>query len=225
MGLRYTEVMFVPPKLLILDVDGTLIKPDIDWEYARRRLKELGIDADGVPVAEAFARLASRDSELAKKLESEVRRMELESARKVRGDPELKSLIMNLRRSGCRVAIVTLRGRDTATAVLEALGIGDVVDALVTREDSYDRRTQLAIVLRRFGVRPSEAVFVGDTHLDVEAGERVGVKVYVVDSRHDPVSNVPRMVKKILRLIARTPATPKQSPSKEVGLRYVRRGE
>ena len=191
--------MFVPLKLLILDVDGTLVKPDIDWAYARRRLKELGINADGIPVAEAFARLASHNSELARRLESEVRRMELESARKVKRDPELRSLIAELRKSGCRVVIVTLRSRDTAVAVLKALGIEDLIDALITREDSYDRRTQLKIAISMFGVRPSETVFVGDTHWDVEAGEDLGIKVYVVDSRSDPVSNVPRMVKEILK--------------------------
>lgn len=184
---------------LVLDIDGTLVKPDIDWAYVRRRLSELGINVPHKPVAEILARVAVRNPRLAKSVEEEIVSIERRSAERVRQDPELRDLLSRFKSRGVRIAVVTLRGRETAVKVLESLGISDLVDVLVTREDSYDRKAQLRTVMRVLGAEPSQTYFLGDTMWDLEAGKNEGVNVLLIDSKNDPVSSVPKHLKVTLR--------------------------
>ncbi len=184
---------------LVLDIDGTLVKPDIDWAYVRRRLSELGINVPHKPVAEILARVAVHNPRLAKSVEDEIVGIERRSAERVRQDPELRDLLSQFKSRGVRIAVVTLRGRETAVKVLESLGISDLVDVLVTREDSYDRKTQLRTVMRILGAEPSQTYFLGDTMWDLEAGGSEGVNVLLIDSKNDPVSTVPKHLKATLR--------------------------
>ncbi len=186
-------------RALILDIDGTLVKPDIDWTYVRRRLSELGINVPHKPVAEILARVAMHNPKLAKSVEDEIVGIERRSAERVRRDPELRGLLLQFKDRGIRIAVVTLRGRETAAKVLGSLGISDLVDVLVTREDSYDRRVQLRTVLSALGVEPSQTYFLGDTMWDLEAGKNEGVNVLLIDSKEDPVSTVPKHLKATLR--------------------------
>jgi len=184
---------------LVLDIDGTLVKPDIDWAYVRRRLSELGINVPHKPVAEILARVAVRNPRLAKSVEDEIVNIERRSAEGIGKDPELRDLLSRFKGRGVRIAVVTLRGRETAVKVLESLGINDLVDVLVTREDSYDREAQLRIVMRMLGAEPSQTYFLGDTTWDLEAGKSVGVNVLLIDSKDDPVAAVPKHLKVVLR--------------------------
>ncbi len=184
---------------LVLDIDGTLVKPDIDWAYVRRRLSELGINVPHKPVAEILARVAVHNPRLAKSVEDEIVSIERRSAERVRQDPELRDLLSRFKSRGVRIAVVTLRGRETAVKVLESLGISDLVDVLVTREDSYDRKAQLRIVMKMLGAEPSQTYFLGDTLWDLEVGRNEGVNVLLIDSKNDPVSTVPKHLKATLR--------------------------
>ncbi len=184
---------------LVLDIDGTLVKPDIDWAYVRRRLSELGINVPHKPVAEILARVAVHNPRLAKSVEDEIVSIERRSAERVRQDPELRDLLLRFKSRGVRIAVVTLRGRETAVKVLESLGISDLVDVLVTREDSYDRKVQLRTVMKILGAEPSQTYFLGDTMWDLEAGKNEGVNVLLIDSKNDPVSAVPKHLKVTLR--------------------------
>ncbi len=186
---------------LVLDIDGTLVKPDIDWAYVRRRLSELGINVPHKPVAEILARVAVHNPRLAKSVEDEIVSIERRSAERVRQDPELRDLLSRFKSRGVRIAVVTLRGRETAVKVLESLGISDLVDVLVTREDSYDRKAQLRTVMKILGAEPSQTYFLGDTLWDLEAGKNEGVNVLLIDSKNDPVSTVPKHLKATLRML------------------------
>ena len=185
--------------MLVLDIDGTLVKPDIDWAYVRKRLSEIGINVPHKPVAEILARVAVHNPRLAKSVEEEIVNIERRSAENVRKDPELRDLLLKFKNKGVKIAVVTLRGRETAAKVLESLGINDLVDLLVTREDSYDRKTQLKYVMNKLGAEPGKTYFLGDTMWDFEAGRNEGVNVILIDSRNDPVSTVPRHLKVTLR--------------------------
>lgn len=184
---------------LVLDIDGTLVKPDIDWVYVRKRLAELGINAPRKPVAEILARVAMHNPRLAKNAEDEIVSIERQSAEKVKRDPELRDILLQFKSKGVKIAVVTLRGRETAVKVLKSLGISDLVNVLVTREDSYDRKTQLRTVMKVLGVEPKQVYFLGDTMWDLEAGRDEGVNILLVDSRNDPVSTVPKHLKATLR--------------------------
>lgn len=91
--------------------------------------------------------------------------------------PGVVPLLERLRAAGYRLGIVTSRPRISLDATPAALNLLSRVDLLVTRDDTTEGKPQPAPVLHAFerlGLLPSEGVYVGDTALDIEAGQRAG---------------------------------------------------
>lgn len=73
--------------------------------------------------------------------------------------------------------------KSSARMVLEGLGILDCFKTVVTSADAPGKPDpgMLILALHRLGVKPSEAVFVGDNKEDRMAGEAAGVRVAILD--------------------------------------------
>lgn len=188
-------------KVLIFDIDGTLVNSGIDWDRIRDLFKtSAGIDVDGKPLAEVLSILPEKSRKALVKM---VREAEASSLASVRFDHELRHLVTRAKQLGYAVAIVSLRGRETASEVLERLGIRDFVDLLVTRDDTPKRDEQLAMVLGMLEVKSSHAIFFGDTPWDAEAARALGLRFIriVGDGRVGrPPENLLRMLREVLEV-------------------------
>lgn len=82
-----------------------------------------------------------------------------------------------------RIAAATNRKR-SAWLVLKRFGIEQYFSAVTTSIDSPPKPdpAMIKLALKKLGVKPSEAVFVGDNSEDRMAGEAAGVKVILVDA-------------------------------------------
>lgn len=102
----------------------------------------------------------------------------------VQGFPEFagevagaSSLLMQLRKRGVKVAIVTNGRSDLQRAVIESLGFDSIVDAILISGDLGLRKPQREIfdrALGSVGAAPMEAIMVGD---DLEADVRGALNV------------------------------------------------
>ena len=115
---------------------------------------------------------------------------ELEAARGANPDPELRTALEQLKSAGAKLALVTLQARRPALTALEGLGVRDLFDEIITREDSLSREEQLRIALQKLGVEPREAAMVGDPPWDAEAGRRLGCVTVIVGDRAEGDFNV-----------------------------------
>lgn len=66
--------------------------------------------------------------------------------------------------------------------------LGELFDALVTREDSLDRAVQLRIALQSLASAPKDTLFTGDRLNDVICGRRAGVDTVLVG--RDPSGDI-----------------------------------
>ena len=170
-------------RALICDLDGTLADLGIDWDDLRERVRRLlGTDHPMRPIASSIPE-AARTEEEAERAYRLVESAEMEAASRASADPELIEAISRLRRAGVRFAVVTMQGRRPAREALRRLGLLDMVDVLITREDSLSRREQLEMALERLGVEPQEAVFAGDSPWDASAGRLLGCLTLGVGER------------------------------------------
>lgn len=186
-------------KTLIFDIDGTLVNSGIDWDKIRELVKRTtGIDVDGKPLAEVLSSLPEREGKL---LERVVADAEASSLANVVADEELRGLIMRAKSLGYAVAVVSLRNRVTASEVLDRLGIRDLIDALVTRDETPRRDEQLSIVLDVLGGEPRHTTFFGDTPWDAEAARELGLQFIRIarDGRIGrPPENLLRRLREVL---------------------------
>ncbi len=192
-------MMLMGKKVLVFDIDGTLVNSGIDWGRIRELFKRsVSIDVDGKPLAEV---LSSLPEEARMMLEDVVREAEASSLASVGTDAELRELLMEAKQLGYDVAVVSLRGRETAPKVLERLGIRDFVDVLVTRDETPRRDKQLAIVLSILKAESSHTLFFGDTPWDAEAARALGLRFIriVGDGRVGrPPENLLRRLREVL---------------------------
>lgn len=186
-------------KALVFDIDGTLVNSGIDWGRIKKLLKDsVGIDVDGRPLAVVLSSLPERARKI---LESVVRDAEVSSAARIEPDPTLKELMAKAKRLGYSVAVVSLRARDTAFQVLDRLGIKGYVDALVTRDETPRRDSQLVIALKELGVGPEDSIFFGDTPWDAEVAAELGLRFIRItgDGRVGrPPENLLRILREVL---------------------------
>jgi pyrophosphatase PpaX len=87
-----------------------------------------------------------------------------------------------LRRKKIKLAIITNNQRATTEKILSLFGFGEF-DCILSAEDTVEVKPSpepLLLALKKLRVKKNEAIFVGDTDIDVVAGERAGIKTVVV---------------------------------------------
>ncbi len=186
-------------KVLIFDIDGTLVNSGIDWERIRKLFRaSVSIDIDGKPLAEVISSLPEKVRVL---LEEAIAEAETSSLKYVKADEELRNLFMKAKRLGYVIVVISLRTRSTATEVLRRLGVMEFVDILVTRDDTPRRDEQLAEVLNVLKAESKHVVFFGDTPWDAEAARSLSIRFIriVGDGRvGSPPENLLRTLREVL---------------------------
>ncbi len=170
-------------KALVTDLDGTLADLGIDWDSVREEVRSLlRTDHPLRPLGPSIPLAAGSpgEAEAAFRL---VEEREMEAASRAAPDPALRGALERIRRMGLRVGLVTLQARRPAREALRRLGVADLFDALVTREFSASRVEQFRRAAELLGASPGEAVLVGDSPWDVEAGREAGAALTVVVGR------------------------------------------
>ncbi len=158
-------------KLLVFDLDGTLIHLDVDWDALRARL-----DLRGEKVGDAIQRfvLTGDEESLALVTECELAAVE--------GRTVATDVAATLERLAMRfaLAVCTRNSRLVAQRVLGDLsGPVDIVGREDVRRLKPDPEG-LHLLLARHGVAPAHAVLVGDTFHDVRAARAAGMRSIVV---------------------------------------------
>ncbi len=95
--------------------------------------------------------------------------------------PGAQEALSDLRRAGCRLAVVTNKDRSLSLRLLDSQGLTEAIDALVGGGDTPEGKPSPQPILKALadaGVTPEEALFVGDSSNDIEAARRAGVSVW-----------------------------------------------
>jgi phosphoglycolate phosphatase len=98
--------------------------------------------------------------------------------------PGVARTIPELARRGLRLGVCSNKRVEFTRQLVESLGFGPYFTTVLGPEDVNDRpKPDPAMVLegvRRLGVSPAEAVYVGDMDVDVQTARAAGVPVWLV---------------------------------------------
>jgi len=185
-------------KAVIFDLDGTLVNLPINWDEVREKVRKLLKTSHPLkPLGLSVYEITRNNPELRERAFKLIESEELKAALQAKYDSRLHEMIVQLKKAGLKIGLVTLQGLKTAILVLEKLGIKNLFDVIVTRERSVYRLEQLKIALRELKVKPEETIFVGDTIWDREAGETLGCKILIIG---DTISNILEVKGKIKKI-------------------------
>jgi putative hydrolase of the HAD superfamily len=192
----------VTPRALVLDLDETL--------YRERRFALSGFSAvaatvarqDGVPVHQAFARLASalRSGRRACAFQELAEFFGLPRSRvadwievyrthrpRLRLPEESRGVLTTMRERW-RVGVLTNGLPAVQARKIEALGLGPLLDTIVFAEEFDGGKPNPAgflEVLRRLGCEADDSVYAGDDLVkDIDGARRVGFRTVLI-ARHD----------------------------------------
>jgi phosphoglycolate phosphatase len=187
-------------RLVVFDLDGTLLHLEVDWVAVRRRL---GLDATGETVGAAIERLMAAGDPALEAVTAEELRGLGEG-----GVPAHILPVLDRLATSYRLAVCTRNSREVVRRAFAGASVWPALD-VVGRED-VDRLKPdpqgLRILLERAGVVPEQAVLVGDTSHDVLAARAAGMASVVVanerlayappgaDAYIDAISDLPQLL-------------------------------
>lgn len=82
-----------------------------------------------------------------------------------------------LKEKGLKLAIVTSKLRNTAIRGLNCFDLEKYFDVIITPEDTTHHKPHeepVLVACEKLGVKPSEAIMVGDSHNDILSGKNAG---------------------------------------------------
>ncbi|NIP32902.1 MAG: HAD-IA family hydrolase [Phycisphaerae bacterium] len=165
-------------KAVIFDLDGTITQPYFDFDIIR---EEMGLDRNSGPVLESMEKMSPQQRREAEKI---LHFHEERAVTESRLNPAAKQTLSALRKAGIHIGILTRNKRSNALAIARKHGLK--FDAIVDREDGPVKPDAFGVlkICQQFGVKPLEALVVGDYLFDILSAKAAGA-VAVLLANHD----------------------------------------
>jgi phosphoglycolate phosphatase len=93
----------------------------------------------------------------------------------------------------CNKAVITNKRERSSVRILEAFGVAKYFDLIVGSDTTPERKPSpvpIHFALSKFGIAPNEAVIVGDSSYDIDAGRAAGITTIAVTYGYRPVDEL-----------------------------------
>jgi len=193
-------------KGIVIDMDGTITKFNLDYAAARRRVLE-ELEKRGLRTAEMdeqvslWVVLGKLESALKPEEFRSLRaifykyfeEMEVKAAQDVTIFPGAVDVLRELRSKSLKLGLVTNNSRSGTGLTLNRLKLQHLFDAIVTRDDCEEMKPAAAPILkilRELGVSADQAILVGDGVMDVMAARAAGIRSAAVTTGPFPLTRL-----------------------------------
>lgn len=191
----------MPVKLIIFDLDGTLIDSSIDITnainyaiepYGSRPLtveETIGIVGEGI--TKLIEKLIAMNGIAADRDIVVVRFLKHYSDHIVDNSPAYPGVKETLKKlKGYKKAVISNKREALSKKILDELDLSEYLDLVVGSDTTPERKPSpvpVQYALSRLGIKPEEAVIVGDSNFDIEAGKAAGIRTVAVTYGYRPV--------------------------------------
>jgi len=178
-------------KAVLFDLDGTLIDTNnlIIQSFKHTFKKHLNKEVSeseivlyfGEPLIDTLARYDKENAHiLIQTYRAHNEAIHDELTKEIVG---AKETIEDLKALGIKVGVVTSKRRGIAERGLKLFNMLDMMDVVITPEDTVKHKPEAEPIEKAcsiLGVKPYEALMVGDSHFDILCGKNAGSKSCVV---------------------------------------------
>lgn len=183
--------MFEGIKLVVFDLDGTIVDLAVAWDGLRRELhhyfrSRYGFDSNFTPFDMEIERVGEELGDVALKEAYEiVERYELENIENFTPVNGSLELIRDLKNKGKTLAIFSGNTRRAIELALGYMGIRKCFDIIVGKEDVRKHKPDpegLILIKDKAGVRTNEMCFIGDRSTDLECAEKANMRALSIEA-------------------------------------------
>ena len=176
-------------KIVILDFDGTIAdtRPVILNTF-HRTLDAMNLPQHsddeiaatiGLPLLKAFPTLEPMNEEMAAICTATYRRIfeDVNAEIGVPMFPHVADTLRQMHDKGCILTIATSRGYKSAAEFIKNFHLDDIITFIIAAEDVKHAKPDAEPVektLKHYGLKPEDAVVIGDTHFDILMGRNAG---------------------------------------------------
>jgi HAD superfamily hydrolase (TIGR01509 family) len=180
-------------QLIVFDLDGTLVTAEINFEAMRKAIRDLlithGFPREVLPMnstqdllRSAFAYAGNEGktpvelSQIRDQVYAVAVEIEWEGAKKAQLVPGAIETLSELKRRQIKTAILTNDNRAVADFLLEKHELLHLVDFVISRDEAPHMKPSTAgleLILTRFEVTPKQAIFVGDSTIDIMTAKKL----------------------------------------------------
>jgi pyrophosphatase PpaX len=198
---------------LLWDIDGTLIDTTdlvisgLDYVYRKFIGKTLPYDKIralvGIPLVKQLQIFGDFESIGATQEEMEKEFIRFWEERKDREKvfTVVTDTLIRGFKAGIKTGLVTSKNLSEIANTLPRLGIADYLDCVICADDVRNPKPDpegILLALKRMGVKPEDAVFIGDSVYDMRAGRDAGVRRCAVTwgaaSKQDLMAEAPDLI-------------------------------
>src|SRR4030042_6863786 len=184
------------PNIIIIDLDGTLIKFQIDYLNARkdalllikkysflRNMKFTLNDSIFFMDREIKKFLVENElseniyKEIHDKLVSILERYEMDSAKRAKLLPSVKETLAQIKDMRWNLILFTANGENAMNTIVNKTGIKDFFNVMISRGDSMEVKPHphhIKSAISTMGPSPKVIIVVGDSVADMESGKHIG---------------------------------------------------
>ena len=193
-------------KAIVIDMDGTITKFNLDYMAARRRalgeLEKLGLRTpDMTEQVNLFVILQELKDNCEPEKFSKLRstfygffeEMELKAAEDVSLYPGAEKTLQELHAKHLKIGLVTNNSRAGTELTLKRHHLEPFLDAVVTRDDCEEMKPASAPIkkiLAELGVSTEAAILVGDGVMDIMAAKAAGLLSVAVSTGPFPIERI-----------------------------------
>jgi phosphoglycolate phosphatase len=171
-------------RCVIFDLDGTLVRLNVDWDALRNEVSQAFPEVDCTSLREAAAQIEAKHG-----------RSGIECLQKMICDHEnrrestpiywTQGLLRACAQEGKSIGVFTANMRHTACRALARYELDTLVDAMIAADDVRNRKPDpegLIRILQTLDVSPQDAVYIADGPWELDTGNAAGVTTVRVDS-------------------------------------------
>ena len=176
-------------RTFLFDLDGTLIDsiPLIMASFRHTMRTHLGAVPDdtvwragfGTPLRPQLRKFARDDDHASRMVDTYRAYTDAHHDRLLKSYVGIDGALGTLRGAGAPLAVVTSKTHALARRGLARCGLNEYFDVLIGADDVHEHKPHPAPVLAaldRLSASPADAIFIGDSPHDIEAGRAAGVR-------------------------------------------------
>lgn len=194
-------------KLIIFDVDGTLmdsendvfisfnhvLKTNLNMEITKEKFAELA----GLSLEKSFSNLMqNKDENLAKELTKKYRQYYIDEKHFLDNTTlfeGVKETLSNLKKQGFILTIATGKAQRAVDYMLQYFKLNEIDLAIGIGESNFKNKPDPEVVnhiLEEFNISQEDAIIIGDSPVDILAGQNANIDTIAVSFGYDSIENL-----------------------------------